>query len=91
MLSTIYQLTTHYLMFSVLQPLGEDEATYVEYGFACFMDSEMKTVAVDEPLVLLSAIHWINKKHRTSYKRLLVIELLGQHEVLKVFMVCPNL
>jgi len=48
--------------------LGKDEATYVEYGFARFVDSETKTVAVDEPLVLLSATRWINANHRTSYK-----------------------
>ncbi|KAF8970889.1 hypothetical protein BDZ97DRAFT_1694140 [Flammula alnicola] len=69
MLSTIHQLTTHYLMRSVLPvTLGKDEATYVEYGFARFVDSETKTVAVDEPLVLLAATHWINANHRSSYK-----------------------
>jgi hypothetical protein len=69
MLSTIHQLTTHYLMRSVLPvTLGKDEATYVEYGFARFVDSETKSVAVDEPLVLLAATHWINTHHRTSYK-----------------------
>ncbi|KAF8152550.1 hypothetical protein B0H34DRAFT_663642 [Crassisporium funariophilum] len=69
MLSTIHQLTTHYLMRSVLPvTLGKDEATYVEYGFARFVDSETKTVAVDEPLVLLAATRWINANHRTSYK-----------------------
>jgi len=69
MLTTIHQLTTHYLMRSVLPvTLGKDEATYVEYGFARFVDSETKTVAVDEPLVLLSATHWTNTYHRTSYK-----------------------
>lgn len=69
MLSTIHQLTAHYLMRSVLPvTLGKDEATYVEYGFARFVDSETKTVAVDEPLVLLSATRWINANHRTSYK-----------------------
>ncbi|KIM37392.1 hypothetical protein M413DRAFT_20297 [Hebeloma cylindrosporum] len=69
MLSTIHQLTTHYLMRSVLPvTLGKDEATYVEYGFARFVDSETKTVAVDESLVLLSATRWINANHRTSYK-----------------------
>ncbi|KIJ99806.1 hypothetical protein K443DRAFT_8140 [Laccaria amethystina LaAM-08-1] len=69
MLTTIHQLTTHYLMRSVLPvTLGKDEATYVEYGFARFVDPETKTVAVDEPLVLLAATHWINANHRTSYK-----------------------
>ncbi|KAF8901314.1 hypothetical protein CPB84DRAFT_1777551, partial [Gymnopilus junonius] len=69
MLTTIHQLTAHYLMRSVLPTtLGKDEATYVEYGFARFVDSETKTVAVDEPLVLLAATHWINANHRTSYK-----------------------
>ena len=69
MLTTIHQLTTHYLMRSVLPiSLGKDEATYVEYGFARFTDPETKTVAVDEPLVLLAATHWINANHRTSYK-----------------------
>jgi hypothetical protein len=48
--------------------LGKDEATYVEYGFARFVDSETKSVAVDEPLVLLAATHWINTHHRSSYK-----------------------
>lgn len=48
--------------------LGKDEATYVEYGFARFVDSETKTVAVDEPLVLLAATRWINSNHRTTYK-----------------------
>ena len=69
MLITIHQLTTHYLMRSVLpRTLGKDEATYVEYGFARFVDAETKTVAVDEPLVLLAATRWINANHRTSYK-----------------------
>jgi len=69
MLTTIHQLTTHYLMRSVLPlTLGKDEATYVEYGFARFVDPDTKTVAVDEPLVLLAATHWINANHRTSYK-----------------------
>jgi len=69
MLATIHQLTAHYLMRSVLPvALGKDEATYVEYGFARFVDSETKTVAVDEPLVLLAATHWINIHHRSSYK-----------------------
>lgn len=69
MLTTIHQLTTHYLMRSVLPGfLGKDEATFVEYGFARFVDHETKTVAVDEPLVLLAATHWINANHRTSYK-----------------------
>ena len=39
--------------------------TYVEYGFA---DPETKTIAVDEPLLLLAATYWINANHRTSYK-----------------------
>ena len=69
MLTTIHQLTTHYLMRSVLpRTLGKDEATYVEYGFARFVDAETKTVAVDEPLVLLAATRWINTNHRTNYK-----------------------
>lgn len=68
MLTTIYQLTTHYLMRSVPVTLGKDEAIYVEYGFARFVDSETKTVAVDEPLVLLAASRWINHHHGTRYK-----------------------
>jgi len=48
--------------------LGKDEARYVEYGFARFVDSETKSVAVDEPLVLLAATQWINMHHRSSYK-----------------------
>jgi hypothetical protein len=69
MLTTIHQLTTLYLMRSVLpRTLGKDEATYVEYGFARFVDAETKTVAVDEPLVLLAATRWINTNHRTNYK-----------------------
>ncbi|KAF9552856.1 hypothetical protein CPC08DRAFT_822630 [Agrocybe pediades] len=69
MLSTIHQLTTHYLMRSVLPvTLGNDEATYVEYGFARFLDSDTARVAVDEPLVLLAATRWINTHHQTSYK-----------------------
>lgn len=48
--------------------LGKDEAIYVEYGFARFVDAETKTVAVDEPLVLLAATNWINLNHRSSYK-----------------------
>jgi hypothetical protein len=68
MLTTIHQLTTHCLMRSVHpHTLGKDEATYVEYGFARFVDAETKTVAVDEPLVLLAATHWINTNHQTSY------------------------
>ena len=44
MLTTIHQLTsTHYLMRSFLpRTLGKDEATYVEYGFARFVDAEKK-------------------------------------------------
>jgi hypothetical protein len=69
MLTTIHQLTTYYFMRSVLpRTLGRDEATYVEYGFARFvLDAETKTIAVDEPLVLLAATRWINANHRTSY------------------------
>ena len=68
MLSTIHRLTTHYLMRSVLPvALGKDEAAYVEYGFARFVDSETKSVAVDEPLVLLAATHWINRRHRSGH------------------------
>ncbi len=48
--------------------LGMDEDIYVEYGFARFVDAETKTVAVDEPLVLLAATNWINLNHRSSYK-----------------------
>jgi hypothetical protein len=69
MIATIYQITTHYLMRSVLPgSLGTDEATYVEYGFARFVDAETRTVTVDEPLVLLAATHWINVNYRSSYK-----------------------
>jgi len=48
--------------------LGKDEATYVEYGFARFVDAETNTVTVDEPLVLLAATHWMNTNYRSSYK-----------------------
>ncbi|KAF8808854.1 hypothetical protein BYT27DRAFT_7285678 [Phlegmacium glaucopus] len=68
MLTTIHQLTAHYLMRSAPPPTTVDEATYVEYGFARFIDAETTKVAVDEPLVLLAATHCINVKHRTSYK-----------------------
>lgn len=69
MIATIYQITTHYLMRSMLPgSLGKDEAIYVEYGFARFVDAETRTVLVDEPLVLLAATHWINANHRSSYK-----------------------
>lgn len=69
MIETIHQLTTHYLMRSVLpRSLGQDEKMYVEYGFARFKDACTNTVAVDEPLVLLAATHWIDKNYRTSYK-----------------------
>ncbi|KAG5652567.1 hypothetical protein H0H81_004576 [Sphagnurus paluster] len=69
MITTIHQITTHYLMRSVLPgSLGKDEKTFVEYGFARFTDAETNTVAVDEPLVLLAATHWINANYRTSYK-----------------------
>ncbi|KAF8057442.1 hypothetical protein FPV67DRAFT_1527494 [Lyophyllum atratum] len=69
MIATIHQLTTHYLMRSVLPgSLGQDEKTYVEYGFARFLDADTNTVAVDEPLVLLAATHWIDAHHRSSYK-----------------------
>jgi hypothetical protein len=81
MLSTIHQLTTHYLMRSVLpRTLGKDEATYVEYGFARFVDSETKSVAVDEPLVLLAATHWVNTHYCSSYKHVAEhAHLLDQH------------
>ncbi|KAG5731312.1 hypothetical protein E4T56_gene8114 [Termitomyces sp. T112] len=69
MIDTIHQLTTHYLMRSVLpRSLGQDEKIYVEYGFARFKDADTNTVAIDEPLVLLAAAHWIDKNYRTSYK-----------------------
>ena len=69
MLVTIHQLSTHYLMRSTFPvTLGKDEEAYVEYGFARFVDSETKTVAVDEPLVLLAATYWINRNYGTSYK-----------------------
>ena len=69
MLTTIHQLTTHYLMRSVLpRTLGKDKATYMGYGFARFVDAETTAIAIDEPLVLLAATHWINANHRTSYK-----------------------
>ncbi|KAF8228667.1 hypothetical protein L208DRAFT_1424348 [Tricholoma matsutake] len=69
MIATIYQITTHYLMRSVLPgSLGKDETIYVEYGFARFVDAETRTVAVDEPLVLLAATRWINANYLSSYK-----------------------
>jgi hypothetical protein len=69
MLNKIHEISAHYLMRATLPiTLGTDEETYVEYGFARFVDSETKTVAVDEPLVLLAATHWINKNHSTNYK-----------------------
>ncbi|GLB43053.1 putative expressed protein [Lyophyllum shimeji] len=69
MIATIHQITTHYLMRSVLPgSLGKDEKTYVEYGFARFVDAETNTVAVDEPLVLLAATRWIDANYRSSYK-----------------------
>ena len=69
MIATIYQITTHYLIRSVLPgSLGKDEAIYVEYGFARFVDADTRTVTVDEPLVLLAARHWINANYRSSYK-----------------------
>ncbi|KAG6872270.1 hypothetical protein C0995_011369 [Termitomyces sp. Mi166 len=69
MIDTIHQLTTHYLMRSALpRSLGQDEKMYVEYGFARFKDAGTNTVAIDEPLVLLAATHWIDKNYRTSYK-----------------------
>ncbi|KAG6827376.1 hypothetical protein H0H92_012050 [Tricholoma furcatifolium] len=68
MIDKVHELTTHYLMRSAFPgSLGKDEKTYVEYGFARFTDSATNTVAIDEPLILLSATHWINKNHRTSY------------------------
>ncbi len=48
--------------------LGKDEAIYVEYGFARFVDAETQTVAVDEPLVLLAATNWFNCNDLSSYK-----------------------
>ncbi|KAF9522898.1 hypothetical protein CPB83DRAFT_776352 [Crepidotus variabilis] len=64
MLSTIHHLTSHYLMRSTLPTLGSDEATYVEYGYARFIDSATKSVVVDEPLILSAAMNWIGD---TSY------------------------
>ncbi len=43
---------------------------YVEYGFARFVDSETQAVRIDEPLVLLAAMQWMNTNHQTSYKLL---------------------
>lgn len=68
MMSTIHQTTTHYLMRSIMPTLGRDEAMYVEYGFARFVDSKAQESAVDEPLVLLAAIQWMNANHQSSYK-----------------------
>ncbi|RDB22393.1 hypothetical protein Hypma_010467 [Hypsizygus marmoreus] len=69
MITTIHQMTTHYLIRSVLPGcLGKDETTYVEYGFARFADADTNTVAVDEPLVLLAAARWIEANYRSSYK-----------------------
>lgn len=57
-------------MRSIVPHLGKDEAMYVEYGFARFDDSETRVVVIDEPLVLLAALEWMNKNHRVSYKLL---------------------
>ncbi|XP_006457031.1 hypothetical protein AGABI2DRAFT_122905 [Agaricus bisporus var. bisporus H97] len=68
MLTTIHQITTHYLMRSITPSIGGDEAMYVEYGFARFVDSETQIVSIDEPLVLLAAIQWMNTNHQSNYK-----------------------
>lgn len=69
MIATVHQLTTHYMMRSILPfSLGKDEATYVEYGFARFADATTHTVLADEPLVLLAAAHWTDIHYRSSYK-----------------------
>lgn len=41
---------------------------YVEYGFARFVDSETQNVTIDEPLILLAAIQWLNSNHQSTYK-----------------------
>jgi hypothetical protein len=78
MLSTIHRISTQYLMRSSTLRLGKDEAMYVEYGFARFTDSETQVVMMDEPLIFLAAIRWMNGAHQTSYK--LLSRDIGQNE-----------
>ncbi|KAF8635332.1 hypothetical protein AX15_000451 [Amanita polypyramis BW_CC] len=83
MMTTIHHLVTHYHMRSILPgPLGSDESLFVEYGFARIKHTEgepssrnrskSKTIpmsaAIDEPLVLLAAHHWIDHHYISSYK-----------------------
>lgn len=71
MLTRIHQFLVHYLVRSTTTtPLGADEAMYVEYAFARFIDSKTQAVRIDEPLVLLAAIQWMNHNHQTTYKLL---------------------
>lgn len=71
MMARIHQFIVHYLMRSTTTTsLGGDEAMFVEYGFARFVDSETQAVRIDEPLVLLAAIQWMNDNHQTTYKLL---------------------
>lgn len=75
MLAKIHELTTSYLIRSILPPLGSDEATYVEYGFARFLDSETKSTTIDEPLVLLALMEWMTKNHDPTFYNSLTKEL----------------
>ncbi|KXN84651.1 hypothetical protein AN958_12029 [Leucoagaricus sp. SymC.cos] len=68
--STIQRITTHYLMRSIIPCLGQDEIMFVEYGFARFNDSDTRTIAIDEPLVLLAALSWMADDHQKVHKLL---------------------
>ncbi|KAF8656140.1 hypothetical protein AX16_002742 [Volvariella volvacea WC 439] len=56
MLATIRKMALEYWMKSTSPAsLGQDEISFVEYGFARFVDSQTQQIAVNEPLALLAA------------------------------------
>ncbi|TFK68933.1 hypothetical protein BDN72DRAFT_768678 [Pluteus cervinus] len=68
MLENVRRITAHYLLGSIKIPLGEDDAKYVQYGYSRFFDSAAREATMDEPLVLLSASHWLNANdHSTKH------------------------
>ena len=68
MLPTIHRITTHYMMRYVTPYLGRDETMYVEYGFARFDDSDTRVIVIDEPLVIVAAICWMDQNCRETYR-----------------------
>lgn len=71
-MATINNFVVHYLMRSTTTaPLDGKEAIFVEYGLARFVETDKpQAVKIDEPLVLLAAIKWMESNHQTIHKTL---------------------